>query len=68
MTKSHTKIKHLLGALYGSRQETNVDEVCVSLLNAIGLDSPNSERDLVDTTLWSESDIALITYGDSILC
>ena len=68
MTKSHTKIKHLLGALYGSRQETNVDEVCVSLLNAIGLDSPNSERDLADTTLWSESDIALITYGDSILC
>ena len=40
MTKSHNKINHLLGALYGSRQETNVDEVCVSLLNAIGLDSP----------------------------
>ena len=68
MTKSHTKIKHLLGALYGSRQETNVDEVCVSLLNAIGLESPNSEREVADTTLWSESDIALITYGDSILC
>ena len=68
MTKSHNKINHLLGALYGSRQETNVDEVCVSLLNAIGLDSPISEREVVDTPLWSESDIALITYGDSILC
>ncbi len=74
ISRSQTKIKHLTQALYGQRQadrevwsESDIDTLCHRLSDAI---KPTDKRDIpihAESTLWDESDIALITYGDSIL-
>ena len=61
------KIKHLLGSLYEDRQDCEINDLQASLLDAIGFSDSEYQERTLDVVLWSESDVALITYGDSIL-
>ena len=74
ISRSQSKIKHLTQALYGQRQvarnvgnESDIDTLCDRLRDAIQTTEKPDIRGHAESMLWDESDIALITYGDSIL-
>ena len=67
ISKYQYKVKHLTETLYGGRENVDVDELCERLCDAIGSVSAAESPCVDESALWDESDIALITYGDSIL-
>lgn len=66
-SRSQDKVKHLVETLYGGRDNVDVDELCERLSDAIRPVSAAKSPYEGESALWDESDVALITYGDSIL-
>lgn len=66
-SRSQDKVKHLVETLYGGRDNVDVDELCERLSDAIRSVSTAKSPYEGESALWDESDVALITYGDSIL-
>ena len=75
ISQSQSKIKHLTQALYsqlkGGREaggeNFEIDNLCYRLHDAIQTTEKPDIAGHAESMLWDESDIALITYGDSIL-
>ena len=75
ISRFQSKVKYLTEALYGGRedgrgagQETvDIDGLCQRLSDTIKPSAHPDTVNQVESTLWDESDVALITYGDSIV-
>ena len=75
ISRSQSKVKHLVQVLYGqrasgsdARQDSDeIEALCQRLIDAIKPSETSDGDDQIESTLWDESDIALITYGDSII-
>lgn len=67
INRTQFRVKHLVEALYGQREGVDVDALGKCLSDAIRPLDEAASVSVVESDLWSESDIALITYGDSIL-
>ena len=75
ISRSQPKLKHLVQALYGQRtggpeaqrESVEMEALCQRLNDAIRPSETLDGAGQIEPTLWDESDIALITYGDSII-
>ncbi len=61
------RVKRLAETLYGSLKDLDIDALCLSLNEAIKPKAKAENSNAREVELWDESDIALVTYGDSIL-
>lgn len=67
ISRTKYRVRHLIEALYGGREGVDIDTLSDSLSDAIRPLGAVASASLSESDLWDESDIALITYGDSIL-
>lgn len=67
ISRTKYRVRHLIEALYGGREGVDIDTLSDSLSDAIRPLGAVASASVSESDLWDESDIALITYGDSIL-
>ena len=67
ISRTKYRVRHLIEALYGGREGVDIDTLSDSLSDAIRPLVAVASASVSESDLWDESDIALITYGDSIL-
>lgn len=66
-TLRHRVLQHLSFIYEKISLEQTLESVTNSLMDAMRL-APESDAQLAKHDLWSEADVVLITYGDSIMC
>jgi len=71
ISRFQSKVRHLTQTLYGGREDEretiDIDALCQRLSETIKPSYNIESVNQPESTLWDESDIALITYGDSIV-
>ena len=71
INRSQSKVKHLTQVLYGGRQggreSIEIDTLCQRLSEVMAPSDTVDFAPQAEVTLWDETDVALITYGDSVL-
>lgn len=69
LTQLHEKVSHQLAYIYADVDSvSDYDAIATQLLHTIGIDESNPPAMPENyRNLWDESDIMMITYGDSVL-